>query len=91
MFLFLLKKKVTTQRDADRRIGERLGDEVQINFFVQNYVILFVCIICQTYWRGEIQSELEANLNFTHQVHNLSSLLVLHLVDGAEITSRLLS
>jgi tektin-3 len=43
-------KTVTTQRDADRRIGERLGDE--------------------TYWRGEIQSELEANLNFTHQLED---------------------
>ena len=86
MFLFLsFFKKVTTQRDADRRIGERLGDEVQINFVLQNHIIF---IICQTYWRGEIQSELEANLNFTHQVHNLSSILVLHLVDGAEITSR---
>ena len=41
MFLFQIKK-VTTQRDADRRIGERLGDEVQINFVLQNYIILFV-------------------------------------------------
>ena len=38
----LKKKKVTTQRDADRRIGERLGDEVQINFVLQNSIILFV-------------------------------------------------
>jgi len=41
-------KTVTTQRDADRRIGERLGDE--------------------TYWRGELQTELEQNVNFTHQL-----------------------
>jgi len=41
-------KTVTTQRDADRRIGERLGDE--------------------TYWRNELQNELELNLNFTHQL-----------------------
>ena len=39
---FFSTKKVTTQRDADRRIGERLGDEVQINFVLQNYIILFV-------------------------------------------------
>jgi len=38
----------TTQRDADRRIGERLGDEV--------------------HWRSELQSELELNINFTHQL-----------------------
>ena len=40
--LSLFNKKVTTQRDADRRIGERLGDEVQINFVLQNCIILFV-------------------------------------------------
>ena len=39
---FFSTKKVTTQRDADRRIGERLGDEVQINFVLQNPIILFV-------------------------------------------------
>jgi len=43
-------KTVTTQRDADRRIGERLGDEV--------------------HWRNELQNELEANINFTHQLEN---------------------
>jgi len=41
-------KTVTTQRDADRRLGERLGDE--------------------THWRGELQNELELNVNFTHQL-----------------------
>ena len=41
-------KTVTTQRDADRRIGERLGDEM--------------------HWRQELQSELELNINFTHQL-----------------------
>ena len=43
-------KTVTTQRDADRRIGERLGDEV--------------------HWRAELQTELELNINFTHQLEN---------------------
>lgn len=41
-------KTVMTQRDADRRIGERLHDE--------------------TFWRSELQSELERNINETHQV-----------------------
>ena len=36
------------QRDADRRIGERLHDE--------------------TFWRSELQSELERNINETHQL-----------------------
>jgi len=43
-------KTVTTQRDADRRIGDRLGDEV--------------------HWRSELQTELELNINFTHQLEN---------------------
>lgn len=41
-------KTVMTQRDADRRIGERIGDE--------------------SHWRNELQTELELNLNFTHQL-----------------------
>lgn len=43
-------KTQLTQRDADRRIGERLGDE--------------------TYWRNELQSELEANMNVSHQLES---------------------
>merc|ERR550519_1045642 len=39
-------KTVTTQRDADRRIGERLQDE--------------------TFWRSELQSELEKSINETN-------------------------
>ena len=41
-------KTVLTQRDADRRLGERLHDV--------------------TFWRSEIQSELERNLNETHHL-----------------------
>ena len=41
-------KTVMTQRDSDRRIGERLHDE--------------------TFWRSELQSELERNVNETHHL-----------------------
>jgi len=42
------EKTVLTQRDADRRLGERLHDV--------------------TFWRSELQSELERNLNETHHL-----------------------
>ena len=41
-------KTILTQRDADRRIGERLHDV--------------------TFWRSELQSELERNMNETHHL-----------------------
>ena len=41
-------KTVMTQRDSDRRLGERLHDE--------------------TFWRSELQSELERNVNETHHL-----------------------
>ena len=41
-------KTVLTQRDADRRIGERLHDV--------------------TFWRSELQAELERNMNETHHL-----------------------
>ena len=41
-------KTILTQRDADRRIGERLHDV--------------------TFWRSELQSELERNVNETHHL-----------------------
>merc|ERR1711976_1009366 len=42
------EKTVLTQRDADRRLGERLHDV--------------------TFWRSELQTELERNLNETHHL-----------------------
>merc|ERR1711976_827839 len=42
------ERTVLTQRDADRRLGERLHDV--------------------TFWRSELQSELERNLNETHHL-----------------------
>jgi len=44
-------KTCMTQRDADRRLGERLHDE--------------------TFWRSELQSELERNVNETHQLEHM--------------------
>ena len=45
---FAVDEDTLIQRDADRRIGERLHDE--------------------TFWRSELQSELERNINETHQL-----------------------
>ena len=56
-------KTTLTQRDSDRRIGERLHDEVY-----QILILTFCINLSQTFWRSELQSELERNVNETHHL-----------------------
>ena len=58
-------KTTLTQRDCDRRVGERLHDEV--NNLVSNIYSIGNFLI-QTFWRSELQSELERNVNETHHL-----------------------
>ena len=59
-------KTVTTQRDADRRIGERLGDEVQ---WMQNSDVNNIFTTTMLYVVGSLEAGAADRAGAEHQLH----------------------